>query len=106
LLIGEGVLCALDVQSTEEAAFDDNDIEILQNMANQVAVAIANANLFEQTQRGVQAQFLINEISNQMQSSLDVEGIMTTTVTELGKALGAKSVSFHLEPKNKENGNQ
>jgi len=41
---------ALDVQSIEEAAFSDEDVAVLQVMADQLAVAIENARLFEQTQ--------------------------------------------------------
>ena len=40
------VIGAMSVQSTEEAAFDEADISVLQTMADQVAVAIDNAQLF------------------------------------------------------------
>lgn len=48
LIVGEDVIGALDVQSTQEAAFSDQDIETFQNMANQVAIAIQNARLYQQ----------------------------------------------------------
>jgi GAF domain-containing protein/HAMP domain-containing protein len=48
LIAGERVLGALDVQSTREAAFGPSDIETFQNMANQVAIAIENARLFQE----------------------------------------------------------
>ncbi|MEA3396388.1 MAG: GAF domain-containing protein, partial [Chloroflexota bacterium] len=40
----------LDVQSTEPGAFSDEDVATLGTMADQLAVAIENARLFEQTQ--------------------------------------------------------
>jgi len=43
LMVGGRLLGALDVQSTEEAAFDEEDVAILSLMADQVAVAIDNA---------------------------------------------------------------
>jgi GAF domain-containing protein len=49
LTVGDRVLGALDVQSTKQAAFDQGNIETLQNMANQVAVALENARLFQET---------------------------------------------------------
>ena len=49
LIIGDRVLGALDVQSTREAAFKQDDIETFQSMANQVAVALENARLFQET---------------------------------------------------------
>ncbi len=42
------VLGALSVQSTQEGAFSEVDVAILQTMADQIAVAIANAQLFQQ----------------------------------------------------------
>ncbi|MFZ5909577.1 MAG: GAF domain-containing protein [Chloroflexota bacterium] len=54
LIIGDRILGALDVQSTQEAAFSQQDIETLQNMTNQVAIALENAHLFQETQRNLQ----------------------------------------------------
>jgi GAF domain-containing protein len=50
LLAGGRVLGALDVQSVEEAAFSEENVEILQNMANQVGIAIENARLYQESQ--------------------------------------------------------
>ncbi len=44
------VIGALDVQSIEEAAFSDEDVAVLQTMADQLAVAIENARLLRETQ--------------------------------------------------------
>lgn len=54
LIVGDRVLGALDVQSTAEAAFSEQDIETMQGMANQVAVALENARLFQDTRQGLQ----------------------------------------------------
>jgi len=44
------VIGALDVQSAEEAAFSDEDVAVLQTVADQLAVAVENARLFQETQ--------------------------------------------------------
>jgi GAF domain-containing protein/HAMP domain-containing protein len=54
LIAGERVLGALDVQSTKQSAFGESDIETLQNMASQVAVALENARLFQETRQRLQ----------------------------------------------------
>jgi GAF domain-containing protein/HAMP domain-containing protein len=54
LRVGDRVVGALSVQSTKTAAFDQNDIAALQGMADQIAVALENANLFRQTQKTLQ----------------------------------------------------
>lgn len=51
LVVGEKVLGAVTVQSTEERAFSDEDILTLQTMADQLAVAINNAYLLNELQR-------------------------------------------------------
>jgi GAF domain-containing protein/HAMP domain-containing protein len=64
LISGGQLLGALDVQSTEEAAFSEEDIAVLQVLADQVAVAIENANLFEQNKMALEsAQKLTSELS-------------------------------------------
>jgi GAF domain-containing protein/HAMP domain-containing protein len=65
LMVGDRVLGALDVQSTKPADFGTNVIETMQNMANQVAVALENARLFQEAQesinelRSIQKQYLL-----------------------------------------------
>lgn len=61
LVIGGGtagavVLGALDVQSTRPSAFSEEDITILQLVADQVAVAIQNARLFMEAQASLEAE--------------------------------------------------
>lgn len=53
LRIGMQVIGALDVQSREATAFDEDDITILQTMADELAVAIQNAQLLNQMQQTV-----------------------------------------------------
>jgi PAS domain S-box-containing protein len=50
LISRDEAIGALTIQSTEEAAFGDEDIAILQIMADQLANVITNARLFQQTQ--------------------------------------------------------
>ncbi len=50
------ILGALDVQSRQSGAFTDEDATILQGLADQVALAISNAQLFEQLQESVAAE--------------------------------------------------
>jgi GAF domain-containing protein len=53
LKVGERVIGALDVQSTKETAFDDDDVAVLQVMADQLAVTIQNARLLREMQQTV-----------------------------------------------------
>jgi DNA-binding LacI/PurR family transcriptional regulator/GAF domain-containing protein len=51
-----GVIGALDAQSLHPEAFSDEDVEVLQTMADQVALAIGNAQLFQQVQDSLEAE--------------------------------------------------
>ncbi|HOU12604.1 MAG TPA: GAF domain-containing protein [Anaerolineae bacterium] len=54
LIVGQEVIGVLDVQSQEAEAFGTEDITTLRILADQIAVAIRNAQLFEQSQRALQ----------------------------------------------------
>jgi signal transduction histidine kinase len=50
LILRDQVIGALTVQSTQEAAFSEEDIAILQSVAEQLAIALENAKLYERLQ--------------------------------------------------------
>jgi len=53
LRVGEEIIGALDVQSTEPNAFNQEDINILSSLADQVSIAIQNARQFEETRKAL-----------------------------------------------------
>ncbi len=53
LKIGDEIIGALDVQSTIENAFGQEDINILTTLADQVAIAIQNARQYEETRKAL-----------------------------------------------------
>jgi GAF domain-containing protein len=55
LKVGEQVIGVLDVQSTQPNAFIDEDVDVLNTLANHVAIVIQNARLLEQTRTALQA---------------------------------------------------
>jgi GAF domain-containing protein len=52
-LSGQQLIGIVDVQSTEQNAFEREDIEVLATLAEQVSIAIANARLYEETQKAL-----------------------------------------------------
>jgi GAF domain-containing protein len=53
LIIGERVIGALEMHSTKENAFSQQDADTYQNMANQVAIALENSHLFTEAQQSI-----------------------------------------------------
>jgi GAF domain-containing protein len=96
-LISRGrVIGAMTIQSTKPAAFSEEDITTLQTMADQVANAIENARLLEETQYLAQRERTISQITSKLRSALNLETILQTTVQELGQALGASEAIVRL----------
>jgi GAF domain-containing protein len=56
LRVRRQVIGVLDVQSTEPEAFTQDDIAVLQTLADQVATAINNARLFRQVEESVEVE--------------------------------------------------
>jgi GAF domain-containing protein/HAMP domain-containing protein len=93
LIVGNRVLGALDVQSTKQEAFGRQDVETLQNMASQVAIALENARLFQETRerlqevQTVQRQYLREAWSSQATRENLEYGVGDETVSEHDTAL-------------------
>ncbi len=77
LKIGDRVIGVLDVQSEEPAAFTDEDVAVLQTMADQIALAIENIRLLEESQQRLrELETLYGERLRQMWER--VEGLPTS----------------------------
>ena len=87
LIFGDEVIGALTVQSTEEAAFTDDDITVLQTMADQLAVAIRNARLHAQNrkllaraERRTRLLAAAAQVGRDVTSILDLDELLNKTV--------------------------
>ncbi len=56
LKLRDEIIGVLDVQSTESAAFSQEDVAVLQTLADQIAVAIQTARIFQQAQESMEAE--------------------------------------------------
>ena len=95
LIVGDKVIGALTVQSVEEAAFSDDDIITLQTMADQLAVAINNADLHLENRRLLarverRARLLeaASQVGRDVTSILDMGELLNRTVDIICDAYG------------------
>jgi len=90
------VVGALDVQSTVPQAFSPDDVAILVTIADQLAVALQNARLFDQTARQARRESQVVEITGKIRAAGDMDAMLRTAVTELRQALGARQAAVAL----------
>jgi signal transduction histidine kinase/DNA-binding response OmpR family regulator/putative methionine-R-sulfoxide reductase with GAF domain len=83
----ERVIGVLDVQSTQPAAFSEDDVAVLQTLADQLATAIANADLFQRVREDANRRALINEVSQAAASSLDVRELLKRSGEAISRQL-------------------
>jgi GAF domain-containing protein len=77
-------------------SYTETDQAIYQQMINQLAVAIENAEAYTQSQRAAQNEALINEIATHFQEHSDIQDMLQIAVDELGRALGARRARVRL----------
>jgi GAF domain-containing protein len=101
---------AIEVEM-EGAIRQTETLEVLQSVAQRLALSIDNARLFEQAQDIAQRELEVNTISTNLQSLNDIDDLARATIQELSRALGAAQASIRLgalpiaQPANRENGN-
>ena len=98
LISRDHVIGAMTIQSDQPAAFTQEDINVLQSMADQTANAIGNARLFEESQRRAAREQMLNTMAAHIRAGLTLDQVLNTTVQQVGAALGAARVAVRLKP--------
>ena len=99
LKVREQVIGVLDVQSTLESAFSEEDVAVLQTLADQLATAIANARLFQEVRTDAMRRALINEVQQAATASLDPDELLHQAGEVISRRLQRPSALFVWEPK-------
>jgi GAF domain-containing protein/HAMP domain-containing protein len=81
---------------SSERSFSTEEVQLANLLALQVAANLESARLFDQTRRQAEREHLLFEITSRIRRSVDMQGILTTTASELSRALGAKRASIKI----------
>jgi GAF domain-containing protein/DNA-binding response OmpR family regulator/HAMP domain-containing protein len=121
LKVQDQVIGVFDVQSSAAPGFTENDVLVLQSLANQAAVAIANAQLFEYVSRlGQELEQRVQErtealaktledltlerdrvetlyrITSELSASLDLDRVLAEALSLINRAVGVSHGSILL----------
>jgi len=75
LRIGETILGVLDIENDVQVAFVSDDVMVLQTLADQIAIAIRNAQLYEKEQRRRWLAESLARAGRELSSSLDLREV-------------------------------
>jgi GAF domain-containing protein len=91
------VIGVIHIEATEaDRKWTDDEITVVQSIADRAAFALENARLLEETSRRADQEATIAKVTAQIGASTDFNLIMQTTVQELGRVLGASRSFIQL----------
>lgn len=99
LKVGGRVLGVLDVQSTHAYAFTSENVKILQILADQLAVAVVNSELFAEAQERLSQHRLLHHVTTAAASSTTIEEALNSAVQGLQVTLGGDQIAILLADK-------
>jgi len=97
MMIEDRVIGVIALRSDEaDNVYGKNDLEVLQTMASQAAIAMENARLFGQEQKRVEEMAFVNEVGRLLSATLDVDKIPQLFVGKAVEVLNAETGSLAL----------
>lgn len=96
LRVGEQVVGFISIYRTEAGPFSPVSIRLYETLADQAALAMERARLFEETRSRAARERLIARVSAKMREELEVEAVLKTAVEEISEALGLAALEVRL----------
>lgn len=92
-----GLIGVIGIRSSDgDRKWLPSEIEFIQAVANQVAVAVSQARLLEQSRKQAERERIITRILQSIAESFDKDEIMAKVVRQLGQALGVSRCFISL----------
>jgi GAF domain-containing protein/HAMP domain-containing protein len=101
LKVGERILGEIDVQSINPYAFTEDKLRSLQILADQMAIAVVNTELFSETQEHLSQHRLLHHITTTAASGTTLEEALEGAVNGLQVTLGGDRVTILLTNREK-----
>lgn len=101
LRVGDRIVGVLDVQSKRPYSFAEENLRTLQILADQLAIAVVNTELFAETQEHLAQHRLLHHITTTAASGTTLEEALQSAVNGLQVTLGGDRVSILLADREK-----
>ncbi|MCT7978152.1 GAF domain-containing sensor histidine kinase [Laspinema olomoucense] len=92
----EGWIGFIACLSQNPRTWSTAEVEFVQLIAQQLEIAIRQAQLYDRVQKQAQRERLVNQIVNQTRQSFDLETILTQAIAQLLEALEVDRCLIHL----------
>ncbi|CAG0926661.1 Aerobic respiration control sensor protein ArcB [Thermoflexales bacterium] len=89
---------ALGVYDDPAHPLSQEDLELIETVAEQVALALESARLFDQTQRDAEREHTINRVTGRIRNARSVDEVLTIAAQELRLATGASRSVVEILP--------
>ncbi|MFL7792056.1 MAG: substrate-binding domain-containing protein, partial [Anaerolineae bacterium] len=89
---------ALGIHDVASRRWTDEDIALIEDVAERVALAAENMRLLDETQRRAAREQLVGEVTARVRETLDMDTVLKVAVQELRQALGLSEVVIRLAP--------
>jgi GAF domain-containing protein len=106
LNVAQKTIGVLSIQSYTLNAYTQEQVVLVENIANQLSIAIQNARLFEEANRRAERERVISEITSKIGSSVRTENILKTTARELNQFFDGAEVLIKLTVDEQQKENQ
>ncbi len=101
------VIGVIDIRANDpKRKWNEDELLMVQAIADRVAIALENARLFEETTRRADRERAVSEITTRIRSATDPQIMLQTALEELKQVLGAGDVQVRpFNPRQSENNN-
>jgi GAF domain-containing protein len=90
------VIGALGIHGAEGRQWTDDEIALIEGIAERLALAAENLRLLDDAQRRATREQLTREITDKMRNAADMDALLQTSIQEIAAALGASSSFVQL----------
>jgi GAF domain-containing protein len=97
LVVGGQTIGTYNVMHRQPGFYTPASLDVLEQIANQVAVALENARQYAETVKRAETELLMNRLSATIQGRGTLQEVLLSTVQEMAEALGARRARVRLQ---------